>query len=127
MPRILIIEDDEQIQLMLKGTLEDEGYEVRIASNGKEGIRCWQQEPFDLVITDLLMPEKEGLETIKELRHESPNTKIIAMSGGLRNNEIDVLNMAKKLGANRTFGKPVPLPEFLKAVEEMLEPEKLQA
>lgn len=123
MQRILIMEDDEQIQLMLKGALEDEGYEVRVTSNGKEGLQCWHKEPFDLVITDLVMPEKEGLETIQELRRESPTTKIIAMSGGLRNNGIDILDMAKKLGANRILGKPVSLPEFLKSVEEMLEPE----
>lgn len=127
MPRILIMEDDAQIQLMLKGALEDEGYEVWVTSNGKEGKQCWQKEPFDLVITDLLMPEKEGLEIITELRRESPNTKIIAISGGLPNNALDILDLAKRLGANRTFGKPVSLPDFLKSVEEMLEPEKLQA
>ncbi len=126
MPRILIMEDDAQIQLMLKGALEDEGYEVRVTSNGKEGKQCWQKEPFDLVITDLFMPEKEGFETIRELRRESPNTKIIAISGGIRH-FVDILEIAKRLGANRTFGKPVSLPDFLKSVEEMLEPEKLQA
>jgi len=126
MLRILIMEDDEQIQLMLKGALEDEGYEVRVTSNGKEGMQCWHKEPFDLVIADLLMPEKEGLETIQELRRESPTTKIIAMSGGLRNNGIDVLALAKMLGANRIFWKPISLPDFLNSVEELLEPEKLQ-
>ena len=125
MQRILIIDDNQQIQLMLKETLEDEGYEVRVTSNGKEGMHCWHKEPFDLVITDLLMPEKEGLETIMELRRESPTTKIIAISGGLRTNGIDVLDqlgLAKRLGANRIFRKPVSLPDFLKAVEELLEP-----
>ncbi len=89
-------------------------------------MQCWHKEPFDLVITDLLMPEKEGLETIMELRRESPTTKIIAISGGLRTNGIDVLDqlgLAKRLGANRIFKKPVSLPDFLKSVEEMLEPE----
>ncbi len=126
MLRILIMEDDEQIQLMLKEVLEDEGYEVRVTSNGKEGMQCWHKEPFDLVITDLLMPEKDGMETIRELRRKSPSTKIIAMSGGLRTNGIDVLDqlgLAKRLGANRIFKKPVSLPDFLKSVEEMLEPE----
>ena len=126
MQRILIIDDNQQIQLMLKETLEDEGYEVRVTSNGKEGMHSWHKEPFDLVITDLLMPEKEGLETIMELRRESPTTKIIAISGGLRTNGLDVfdqLGLAKRLGANRIFRKPVSLPDFLKAVEEMLEPE----
>ncbi len=127
MPRILIMEDDAQIQLMLKGVLEDEGYVVRVTSNGKEGKQYWQKERFDLVITDLLMPEKEGLETITELRRESPNTKIIAISGGIQDFGFDILEMAKRLGANQTFGKPVSLPDFLKSVKEMLEPEKLQA
>ena len=126
MPRILIIDDDEQIRLMLKGALEDEGYEVRVTSNGKEGLQCWQNGPFDLVITDLLMPEKEGLETIVELRRESPTTKIIAVSGGFPHNRIDILGIAKKLGAHRTFKKPVPLQDFLKSVGEMLGTEKLQ-
>jgi CheY-like chemotaxis protein len=119
------MEDDAQIQLMLKGALEDEGYEVRVTSNGKEGKQCWQKEPFELVITDLLMPEKAGFETIRELRRESPNTKIIAISGGIRD-FVDTLEIAKRLGANRTFGKPVSLPDFLESVKEMLEPEKLQ-
>ena len=126
MPRILIMDDDAQVQSMLKGVLEDEGYEVRVTSNGKEGRQCFQKEPFDLVITDLLMPETEGLETITALRCEFPNAKIIAISGGVQNNELDILALAKRLGANRTFRKPISLPDLLEAVEEMLEPEKLQ-
>ena len=121
MPQILVMDDDVQVQSMLRGALEDEGYEVTVASNGKEGLKYWERDHFDLVITDLLMPEKEGLETIIELHKKSPATKIIAVSGGFRDGGIDFLELARKFGASRTFGKPVSLPEFLHSVRELLE------
>ncbi len=115
------MDDDVQVQSMLRGALEDEGYEVTVASNGKEGMQYWERDHFDLVITDLLMPEKEGLETIRELRKKSPITKIMAISGGIRDSGVDYLTLARKFGASRTFGKPISLPDFLDSVRELLE------
>lgn len=120
MARILIIDDDVHILRMLRQTLERKGYEVIEASNGKEGIRLYREEPADLIITDLIMPEKEGIETIKELRRDFPQLKIIAISGGGRIGPEVYLSMAKKLGAMRTFIKPIAREELLEAVRELL-------
>jgi DNA-binding NtrC family response regulator len=120
MARILIIDDDVHILRMLRQTLERKGYEVIEASNGKEGIRLYREEPADLIITDLIMPEKEGIETIKELRRDFPQLKIIAISGGGRIGAEAYLPMAKKLGAMRTFIKPIAREELLEAVRELL-------
>ena len=94
MARILIIDDDVQILSMLRQTLEREGYEVVEASDGEQGEKLFREKPTDLIITDLIMPEKEGVETIKEIRSEFPETKIIAMSGGGRIGPEMYLNFA---------------------------------
>ena len=117
MARILIIDDDVQVLDMLGQTFEQEGYEVIIAANGKEGIRLYREDPADLIITDLIMPEKEGIETIRELKRDFPDVKIIAISGGGRLDPEGYLHTAKMLGANRTFTKPVKREELLKAVK----------
>ena len=82
MSRILIIEDDEHVRGMLRKMLERIGYDVFDAPDGKEGLDFYRNTPVDLVITDILMPEKEGIQTIMELRREFPDVKIIAISGG---------------------------------------------
>ena len=120
MARILIIDDDVQILDMLRQTLELKGYEVVDATNGKEGIRLYRENPADLIITDIVMPEKEGIETIIELKRNFPDVKIIAISGGGRITPEGYLSMAKRLGANRTFEKPVERDELLAAVRELI-------
>jgi DNA-binding NtrC family response regulator len=80
--RILVIDDDEQILRTLHQVLEMEGHEVLDAPNGKEGMRIFEEHGADLVVTDIVMPEKEGIETIKELHEGNPDLKIIAISGG---------------------------------------------
>ena len=120
MVRILIIDDDPQILDMLGQTLEREGHEVVDAPNGKEGLKLYRENPTDLIITDLIMPEKEGIETIMELRRDFPDVKIIAISGGGHNDADQYLSMAQKLGVQRTFAKPVARAELLKAVRELL-------
>ena len=120
MARILIIDDEVQILNMLRQMLEGEGYEVIDAPNGKEGIRRYRENPADLIITDILMPEKEGIETIQELKRDFPDVKIIAMSGGGRVGPGDYLHLAKMLGAQHTFAKPIEREELLKAVRELL-------
>ena len=83
MPRILVIDDDEPIRIALRKMLESEGHEVVEASDGARGLRLFDEQPADLVIADILMPEKEGFEVIRELLVKKPDVKIIAMSGDL--------------------------------------------
>lgn len=120
MYRVLIIEDDDFVQKMLKQTFERAGYEVATAPNGRIGINLYQSNPFDVVITDLIMPDMEGIETITHLRKSHPGVKVIAISGGGRNKPDEYLHMAEKLGAARTFAKPVNRQQLLKAVEELV-------
>ncbi|MBT6500704.1 MAG: response regulator [Deltaproteobacteria bacterium] len=120
MGRILIVDDDVDVLDMLGQTLEREGYEVVSAANGKEGVRLYREDPVDLVITDIIMPEKEGIETIMELKRAFPDVKIIAISGGGLVDPEGYLSMAKQLGARYTFSKPVEREDLLKAVRELI-------
>jgi len=118
--RILIIDDDLQIRQMLRYMLEDAGYEVREAPDGKIGISLFRKEAADVVITDIIMPEKEGIETILELKQEFPDIRIIAMSGGGRLGPRQYLESAKNLGAQKTLTKPFSKEAVLKAVQDLL-------
>lgn len=120
MYRILIIDDDMQIREMLRQMLEFEGYKIQEAANGKEALKMQSQNPADLVITDLIMPEKEGIETIREMRKMFPDVKIIAMSGGGVVGPESYLKIAKSLGAQKTFVKPIERKILLKGISEML-------
>jgi CheY-like chemotaxis protein len=120
MKRILVIDDEEQVLNALGFTLASEGYGVVKAFNGKEGMKLYRRDPVDLIITDLIMPEKEGIETIRELTAEFPNIKIIAMSGGGLIGPDHYLHMAKVFGAQRILTKPVGRDELVKAVKELL-------
>ncbi len=120
MAKILIIDDDVQIRKLLQNLLDRAGYEVAVAADGKEGLDAYRRAPADLIITDLIMPEKEGIEMILELRQESPVVKIIAISGGARIAPENYLRMAESLGASRTFSKPVDRKALLAAIEELL-------
>jgi len=120
MARILVIDDDEQVLDMLYESLTREGYDVLKASNGEQGLKLYREEPVDLIITDLIMPEKEGIETIIELRQDFPEVKIIAISGGGRIGTKDYLNMAKIFGVQRTFTKPVAREQLLDAIRELI-------
>lgn len=125
MDSVLIIEDDEFVQKMLQQTFERAGYDVATAGNGAKGIKLYDSkldlmDPFDVVITDLIMPEMEGIETISKLRKRDPDVKVIAISGGGRNKPEDYLQLAKKLGAKRIFTKPVDREALLTAVTELI-------
>ena len=120
MASILIIDDEEQIRTSLYSLLEDSGYEVTSASDGGEGLKLYHEKPTDLIITDLIMPGKEGIETIMELKRISPEVKIIAISGGGRNDPENYLHLAKQLGAQRTIAKPFGGEELLKTVRELV-------
>ncbi|MCU0574161.1 MAG: response regulator [Syntrophobacteraceae bacterium] len=122
MKSILVIDDEELLVRMVKTMLEREGYRVLVAPNGKHGLKLFREEPVDLVITDIFMPEKEGLETIRELRREFPGIKIIAMSGGMARAEgFSALPLAEKLGANHTLLKPFERAQLLSVVSECLQ------
>ena len=118
--KILVIEDDLQHQRMLKQMLEESGYEVITAADGDEGIAACQALDFNIVLTDIIMPNKEGIETIVELRKSYPDLKIIAMSGGGRSTPLPYLEMAKKLGAQKALQKPIRLSQLLETVNELL-------
>jgi len=120
MPRILLIDDEEPLRTLLRTTLERAGYEVIEASDGQMGLQLLAESSVDLVITDLVMPEKEGLETILELRRQNGSAKIIAISGGGRINPKVNLVIAEKFGALRTLAKPFSQQEILDAVAEVL-------
>jgi CheY-like chemotaxis protein len=119
--RILVIDDEENVRTLFALVLERAGHDVVGAANGAEGLGIQRETPADLVVTDLVMPEKEGLETITELRREYPALKILAVSGGGRNQPRDYLRTAGHLGADRTLAKPVNLAEFVDVVTELLE------
>jgi DNA-binding response OmpR family regulator len=120
MAKILVLDDELSILLMIKKMLEKAGHEVSLALNGKEGLELFEKNRPDLLITDIIMPEKEGLETIFELRRKYPKLKIIAISGGGRISPDGYLPGAKLLGADMTFQKPLDQKEFLLAVSQLL-------
>jgi DNA-binding NtrC family response regulator len=117
---ILIVDDEEQMRLALRRMLEKEGYSVREAENGEKAIRAHREKQADLIITDIIMPDKEGLGTIVELKSEFPDVKIFAMSGGGKNSPDQYLRMAKGLGVDRVFIKPFNREDILSAVEDAL-------
>ncbi|MBM3565130.1 MAG: response regulator [Alphaproteobacteria bacterium] len=112
MARILVIDDDETVRFTMDYVLKSGGHEVGLAPNGKEGLRMQRETPFDLVITDIMMPEQDGIETIRTLKAEFPRLPIIAMSGGGQTNNLDYLEMARTFGAVAAIPKPF-LPEAL--------------
>ena len=120
MARILIIDDEDELRSMLRQMLEHAGHQVSEAFNGAVGIEMYQRDTPDLIITDIIMPEKEGIETIIALRRADPNLPIIAISGGGRLDATDFLTMAKKLGARHTLTKPFQREQLLEAVSECL-------
>ena len=120
MKRILIIDDEEAILQMMDRLLTKAGYSVVTAGNGKEADQVLDKEDFDLVITDIIMPQKEGMEMITMLKRRKPETKVIAMSGGGRFSPEGYLKSAEALGADRTFVKPFFHNEMLDAVKELI-------
>jgi len=120
MARILIIDDDAKIRTMIRRFLEKEGYEVAEAANGRIALEMQRENPADLIITDIFMPEKEGTEFIMDMGDEFPTAKVIAMSGGGNVADVDFLQLAQNLGALKTFQKPFDHKELVAAVKELL-------
>ncbi len=120
MKKILIIDDEPPIPKMLKKLLEKNSYQVLEASDGKQGIESYKEHDPDLIITDLIMPEKEGLETIGQLKKLNPNVKIVAISGGGVNDPKMYLHLAENLGAIKAFSKPIDNEILISAIKEIL-------
>lgn len=120
MKRILIIDDEQIVLEVLRKILELEGYEVVTAFNGAEGIELFRQKPCDLVITDMVMPEKDGLQTILDLRKETPDLAVIAMSGGGTISKERYLAVAGYLDGIITITKPFSLESITGAVAKLL-------
>jgi DNA-binding response OmpR family regulator len=120
MQRILVIEDETAFRVVVKDALEKAGYQVDTASDGEEGVQLFAAQPHDMVITDILMPNKEGLETILELIELSPEVKIIAISGGGIGLGDDLLDMAVDFGANRALRKPVQMKELVALIHDLV-------
>ncbi len=113
MPRILVVDDEEQVRRVLRLVLERAGYEVDTAADGNEAVAVFDPVRHDVVITDIVMPEKEGIETIQELRQKSSGVRIIAISGGGRISPEEYLDWAKRFGVHCTFTKPINRDELL--------------
>lgn len=114
---ILIIEDHPSVRMLLARVLEDAGYQVYEAANGRQGLEQFHAQPVDLVITDLEMPEMTGLEVILELTRVRLHVKVIAISGG----PVDGLQEARLLGARQTFSKPLDLSALLHGIQYELQ------
>lgn len=119
-PVILIIDDNAQYRSMLSEMLDVDGYHVLTAENGNLALKSLEEARVDLVITDILMPEKGGVETIIELRQKFPNLPVIAMSGGGRTGNMDFLEIARNVGVQATLTKPIELDTLLDTVSQAL-------
>lgn len=117
--RILVIDDDTEVLSFLGEMLEKAGYGVDVAPDGRVGLDIARQKSFDVVITDIIMPEKEGIEVIMGIRGQNPDAKIIAISGGGRIDANVYLDMAERLGVVKTFRKPFTRREMLDYLEEL--------
>ena len=120
MPHVLLIDDEKLVRLTVRKMLEAEGYDVSEAEDGRDGLDSFKQQPFDLVITDMVMPEREGIETIAAIRKIKPDQKILAISGGGRNKNLDYLSMAVLQGAADKLAKPFSRSELLSVVTRCL-------
>jgi len=121
MTKILVIEDEDSFRNVLVKMLTKAGYEVRQAGDGNQALTVCEEFKPDLVLTDIIMPDKEGLETIQELMDVSPGIRIIAMSGGGRFGPDSYLPLAEKLGAKATLQKPFMREDLLDTVKSVLE------
>src|SRR6266581_766699 len=120
MTRILLIDDDALARDMLRQMLERAGYDIVEAASGRAGLQQYQATAIDLIITDILMPDQDGLEIILELRRLAPEAKIIAITGGGQSGLLDLLPVAAKLGAQWTLRKPLQRLELLEAIRQLV-------
>jgi DNA-binding response OmpR family regulator len=120
MSHVLIIDDDLTILNLFEQFLSSDGFSVSVAKDGREGLSLMKQRKPDLIITDIMMPEMDGLELIRKIRSHHPEIPVIAISGGMKGAQINFLPHARKFGACRVFEKPVSLSHLRTAVRELL-------
>ena len=118
--KILVIDDDDVIRLTMQSFLKKKGFQVFTAENGNTGLELFKKESPQIIITDMLMPNKEGLETITEIRSFKNGSKIIAMSGGGSTQNMTFLQLAEKVGADLLLSKPVKPDQLIAAIEDLL-------
>lgn len=118
--RALVFDDDPALRAVLVEVLTNAGYEAEGAADGAAGMAMFRNKPADLVITDIVMPNQEGIETVRELRRISPGVKIIAISGGGRTGSLNFLRIAKEFGADAALAKPFRNPELIALVKQVL-------
>jgi len=117
MPRVLVIDDSPGLRELMCIGLRASGYEVAAAGDGRRALRLQREKPCDVIVTDLFMPEMDGIETIQTVRQEFPATAIIAISGVESKTGADFLEVASKLGAQTVLRKPFTIPELIAAVD----------
>lgn len=122
MARILVIEDDVDMRTSLEKALQSAGHQAVLASDGQEGMKLFRSAPADVVITDLFMPNQDGIETMMNLRREFPEARIVAISGNI--SAAAMLSVAKRLGAVVVLEKPFDIEALLAAVDKALQPSK---
>jgi CheY-like chemotaxis protein len=122
MSRILLVDDDDTLRDVMREGLKLAGYTVLEAANGTQAVRIASAQPFDLLLTDIIMPDKEGFETIAEIRDKFPDKPIVAMSGGGHVGAGDYLEIAQKLGAKVTLEKPFPIRRLIEVLKELCPP-----
>jgi CheY-like chemotaxis protein len=120
MTRVLVIDDDPHVRLTLSAMLMRFGFDVTVASDGLEGMRLFREVTPDLVVTDIIMPNQEGIATIAQAKQHSPRTPIIAISGGGRIGNSDMLKLARAAGADDVLAKPFLMADLLKVVQRTL-------
>ena len=119
MTRVLVIEDNEDFRDLIRHWLEGAGFSVSALASGRLGLELQRLQPAEIIVTDMFMPDQDGIETICALRKEFPAVKIIAMSGRESLTGYDVLQVADELGALKTFKKPFDLDDLVRAVREL--------
>jgi CheY-like chemotaxis protein len=119
-PTALVVDDDAMVLQATRMLLEDHGFSVLTAADGVDGLRQYRKHRPDVVLTDIIMPEKEGISLIRDLRHEFPDAKIVAMSGGGRMGNSDYVRIATALGANVGLHKPFGELELIETVGMLL-------
>lgn len=118
MATILIVDDNDTIRGFLRRIVEKAGHRSMVARNGKEAIDQIEREPVDLVISDIFMPETDGIELLRDLKKRRPGLHVIAVSGGGDYGDMDILQAARLCGAFRIFTKPFPAEEMISAIRE---------
>lgn len=117
---VLVVDDEKGLRAVMKRTLEGKGYRVVEAADGNQALEVLRQERPDLVISDIIMPDCDGIEAILAIKKESPGTKVLAISGGGRVHAMDLLALAPRAGADDTLDKPFRQSDLLKRVADLI-------